>query len=357
MNTPKKVLVALVITLMLVSIGSAWSGAKAETPKAEEAGPKQFTIAYISNGPYTFWTYAHAGCLRAEQEFEGLKVNFYKPPQAMVEEQKRFIETQMAKKVDGLAISVIDPDNMTPFLSEIGGQIPVVMFDSDAPKSNRKAYIGMSNYAAGRLAGEKIKEQLPAGGELVIFVGRLDAQNAVERRQGIIDELQGKPYAAQYPGQMTPQGKVEAGKWTILDTRTDGGDESRAKGNAEDMLVKYPELDLMIGLWSYNTPAIISACGDAGVLGKMKIIGFDEEVVVLQAIKDGYVAGTIVQNPYEYGRKSCEVLYKLITGQDAGIPADKLVDVPARYITKDMVDTFIETLNKQLAVGEFFEVK
>ena len=37
------------------------------------------------------------------------------------------------------------------------------MFDSDAPKSNRKAYIGMSNYAAGRLAGEKIMEQLPNG--------------------------------------------------------------------------------------------------------------------------------------------------------------------------------------------------
>ncbi len=355
MNTPKKVLAALVVLLTLVSAGSVWCGAKAE--KAEEVGPKQYTVAYISNGPYTFWTYAHAGCLKAEQEFEGLTVNFYKPPQAMLEEQKRFIETQMAKGVDGLAISVIDPDNMTPFINEICAKIPVVMFDSDAPKSNRMAYIGMSNYAAGRLAGEKIKEQLPNGGELVVFVGRLDAANAVERRQGIIDELQGKPYAAQYPGQMTPQGRVDCGKWTILDTRTDGGDESRAKGNVEDALVKYPDCNLMIGLWSYNTPGIIEACRDAGVLGKMKIIGFDEEVVVLQAIKDGYVAGTIVQNPYEYGRTSCELLYKILTDQDAGIPADKLVDVPARYITKDKVENFMETLNTQLAVGEFFEVK
>jgi ribose transport system substrate-binding protein len=344
MNRTMKVLAILAALLLLVSL-----------TVTAQAG-KTITIAYVTNGPYTFWTYAHAGCLKAEQEF-GIKVNFFKPPSATLEEQKRFIETQMAKGVDGLAISVIDPDNMTPFINEICAKIPVVMFDSDAPNSNRKAYIGMSNYAAGRLAGQKIKEQLPAGGKLVIFVGRLDAQNAVERRQGIIDELQGKAYAAQYPGRMTPQGRVDCGKWTILDTRTDGGDESRAKGNAEDILVKYTDLDLMIGLWSYNTPAIISAVQDAGKQGKIKIIGFDEEVVVLRGIKDGYVAGTIVQNPYEYGRTSCEILYKLISKMNAGIPADKLVDVPARVITADKVDAFIDTLNRQLAVGEFFEVK
>jgi ribose transport system substrate-binding protein len=344
MNRTMKLLAIVAALLLLASL-----------TVTAQAG-KTITIAYVTNGPYTFWTYAHAGCLKAELEF-GIKVNFFKPPSATLEEQKRFIETQMAKGVDGLAISVIDPDNMTPFINEICAKIPVVMFDSDAPKSNRKAYIGMSNYAAGRLAGQKIKEQLPSGGKLVIFVGRLDAQNAVERRQGIIDDLQGKAYAAQYPGKMTPQGRVDCGKWTILDTRTDGGDESRAKGNAEDILVKYSDLDLMIGLWSYNTPAIISAVQDAGKQGKIKIIGFDEEVVVLSAIKDGYVAGTIVQNPYEYGRTSCEVLYKLIKKMNAGIPADKLVDVPARVITTDKVDAFMDSLNRQLAVGEFFEVK
>jgi ribose transport system substrate-binding protein len=240
------------------------------------------------------------------------------------------------------------------------------MFDSDAPKSDRLAYIGMSNYAAGRMAGKAIKEQLPDGGKFVIFVGRLDAQNAVERRQGIIDELQGKPYADQYPGEMTPaEPNIECGKWLLLDTRTDGGDESRAKGNAEDILVKYPDLNLMIGLWSYNTPAIITAVKDAGKFGEMKIIGFDEEEVVLQAIKDGQVAGTIVQNPYEYGRTSVEVLYKVIKGEDAGIPENKLVDVPARYIVKDPaktelspaleVDEFWSTIKKQLEIGQAAE--
>jgi ribose transport system substrate-binding protein len=246
-----------------------------------------------------------------------------------------YIESMLAKGVDGIAISVIDPDNMTPFMNEVAAQVPLVMFDSDAPKSDRLAYIGMSNYAAGRMAGQAIKEQLPDGGEFVI------------------DELQGKPYADQYPGEMSAaEPNIQCDKWLVLDTRTDGGDESRAKGNAEDMLVKYPEMDLMIGLWSYNTPAIITAVKDAGKFGEMKIIGFDEEEVVLQAIKDGQVAGTIVQNPYEYGRTSVEVLYKVIMG------------VPARYIVKDPattklsaveVDEFWSTIKKQLETGQAAE--
>jgi ribose transport system substrate-binding protein len=332
-----KKMILIVVSFMTLFVGNALAKDK-------------ITIAYVANGPYTFWTYAHAGCLEAEKQY-GVNVEFYKPPSATVEEQKRFIETMMAKGVDGLAISVIDPVNMTPFLNEIAAQIPVVTFDSDAPDSNRKAYVGMSNYAAGRLAGKKIMERLPNGGEIIIFVGRLDAQNAIERRQGIIDELQAKPSTNVYPGKMSPNGKVNAGKWTILDTRTDGGDESRAKSNVEDMLVKYPNVDLMIGLWSYNTPAIISAIDDAGAFGKIDIIGFDEEVVVLDNIKTGNVSGTIVQNPYEYGRKSIEVLFKLISGKNAGIPSNQLIDVPARVITPDKVASFLSTLEKQLAVG------
>jgi ribose transport system substrate-binding protein len=228
MKRTAKMFAILGVFVLVVSASSVW------------AAGEDITVAYVTNGPYEFWTYAHAGCLKAEKDF-GIKVEFYKPAMAQAEEQKRFIETMLAKKVQGLAISVIDPDNQTPFLNEVAGRIPVVMFDSDAPASDRRAYIGMSNYAAGRIAGEAIKHELPDGGELVIFVGRLDAQNAIERRQGIIDELQGKPYQAQYPGEMTPSGKVECGSWTILDTRTDGGDESRAKANAEDILVKYSE--------------------------------------------------------------------------------------------------------------------
>jgi ribose transport system substrate-binding protein len=340
----------LFILLMLVSIGLVWTGTNARAEDPVE-------VAFISNGPYQFWTYAAAGIAQLEKDIN-IKVEFFKPPQAMLEEQKRFIETMLAKGIDGIAISVIDPDNMTPFLNEVGDQVPLVMFDSDAPDSNRLAYVGMSNYAAGRMAGETIKELLPDGGDFIIIVGRLDAQNAIERRQGIIDELQGLPYQSNYPGEMTPaEPNIECGKWMLVDTRTDGGDESRAKSNAEDVLIKYPDLDLLLGMWSYSTPAIISAVRDADKLGKIHIVAFDQETEVLQGIRDGYVYATMAQDPYTYGYRSCEILYQVIKGEDAGIPENKLVDVPALKVTKETVDDFQEKLESQLKAGEFFEQK
>ncbi|GAK59205.1 ribose ABC transporter periplasmic-binding protein [Candidatus Vecturithrix granuli] len=338
----KRFVTVATMVLMLAGIGSAW----AEDP---------VTVAFISNGPYQFWTYAAAGIAQLEQDIN-IKVEFFKPPQAMLEEQKRFIETMLAKGIDGVAISVIDPDNLTPFLDEVAAQVPLVCFDSDAPASKRLAYIGMSNYAAGRMAGEAIRELLPDGGTFIIIVGRLDAQNAIERRQGIIDELRGLPYQSSYPGEMTPADpNIECGKWTLVDTRTDGGDESRAKSNAEDVLIKYPDLDLLLGMWSYSTPAIISAVRDADKLGKIHIVAFDQETEVLQAIRDGYVYATMAQDPYTYGYKSCEILYKLVKGEDPGIPENTLVDVPAVKVTQANVDEFQKKLESQLKAGEFFE--
>ena len=345
MRVGRIVLATFIIFFLMVSVNTAW------------AAKDKLEFAFVTNGPYTFWTFAHAGILKAENDYD-VKVHFYKPPNGTPEEQKRFIETMLAKKIDGLAWCVVDPDNMTPFLNQIAKRIPVICFDSDAVDSDRLAYVGMSSYAAGRMCGEGLKHELPDGGNIIIFVGRLDAQNAIERRQGIIDELSGKPYSPIYPGEMTPPDQnIKAGKWTILDTRTDGGDESKAKAQAEDAITKYTEVDAMSGLWCYNPPAIIQALKHAGKLGKIKQVHFDEEGETLQAVRDGYVYATIVQNPYEYGRKSIELLWKIATGQDTGIPENKLVDVPARVITKENVDEFWADLKEKLKTGEAAEVK
>jgi ribose transport system substrate-binding protein len=74
--------------------------------------------------------------------------------------------------------------------------MPVICQDSDAPASDRKFYLGTSNYMAGRAAGELIKEAIPDGGEVMLFVGRMEVLNAQERSQGIIDELADKPIPA-----------------------------------------------------------------------------------------------------------------------------------------------------------------
>ena len=87
----------------------------------------------------------------------------------------------------------------------------------------------------------------------MLFVGKKDAQNAKERIQGIEEALKGSNVH-------------------IIDVRADDTDRVRAKQNVADTLVKYPDIACLVGLWSYNGPAIINATKEAGKIGKVKLV-------------------------------------------------------------------------------------
>lgn len=147
------------------------------------------------------------------------------------------------------------------------------------------------------------------------------------------------------------------GKYTILTGKpqTDGADKTMAKKNAENTLLKYPDVAAMVGLWSYNSPQCLSALKDAGKVGKVKIFAFDEDEATLEGIKTGAIEGTIVQNPYEFGYQSMKYLTELQKGkalEELGIPKNKELDIPARTITKDNVGNFATELANLRAVGK-----
>ena len=152
---------------------------------------------------------------------------------------------------------------------------------------------------------------------------------------------------------VSPNGKT-FGKFTLLDeVMTDGGDRSLAKKNAEDTLKNHPEIDAMIGLWSYNAPQCIKALKDANKLGEVKVFSFDEDAETLDAIKDGHCEGTIVQDPYLFGYDAIRYLKDIVV--DDKMPElneGKNVPVPIRTIAKDNVDEFRKTVDDRLEAGE-----
>lgn len=152
------------------------------------AGPA-IKFAFIPNNQSSFWEEARAGCLKAGAEL-GISVDFQMPALQEATEQNRIIESLLQKgEVKGMAISVISPDSQGGLLAKVAEQMPLVTHDSDAPASARKVYLGTNNYEAGRALGKLVKASLPEGGKLMIFVGSVDARNAVDRQRGLVDEL------------------------------------------------------------------------------------------------------------------------------------------------------------------------
>jgi ribose transport system substrate-binding protein len=293
-----------------------------------------------------FWEHAEAGAKAAEKDL-GVGVTVIMPNN--MADQTRKIEDLLVRGTNGIAISPIDPANQVEILNEAAGETNLITHDSDAPQSNRLVYVGMDNYQAGIMCGQTMREALPDGGKVMIFIGRLDQDNGKRRRQGFIDAFLDRD---QDPERVDPPGdelKSADGKYIIVGTMTDQFDRAKAKANGEDALTRHPDLAGMVGLFEYNPPLIVEALDRAGKLGKVKVMAFDENNVTLQGIKDGNVVATVVQNPYQYGYKSIEVLNELHKGNKAVVPENKFIDIPARVITKETVDAFWQEIKDRLA--------
>ena len=289
---------------------------------------KRYKLAFVTNNASDFWTIARKGTEKAAAELPNAEIDFRINPDNTAAEQQRIVDDLLAKGVNGFAISPVDPVNQTQMLNRAAQQALVVTQDSDAPNSNRVCYIGTDNVSAGRQAGDLIKEALPQGGKIMLFVGTLDAANAHERYQGIKEALQGSNIQ-------------------IVDVRTDNADRVRAKSNASDTLVNNADVAALVGLWSYNGPAILGAVRDAGKIGKVKIIAFDEEDETLNGIREGAIYATVVQQPFEFGYQSMKLMAKILDGDRSQIPASKQIFVPTLPIKKEQVDDFAAKL-KQL---------
>lgn len=316
------------------SSGSSNASASAKKPK----------IVFVSNGPDDFWVICKAGVEQAGKDLE-VDASLIMPAEGLAS-QKRILEDLVTKGTDGVAVSPIDPANQTEILNKVAEYSKLVTADSDAPDSKRLVYIGMSNYEAGRMAAQLMKEALPNGGDVMIFIGRMEQDNAKLRRQGFIDELLGRtPDPTRFdPPTANPSGNG----YTVLGTLTDQFDRAKAKANVEDTLSKHPNIAGMVGLFAYNPPAILEALKQSGKVGKVKVIGFDENDATLKGIQDGIVLGTVVQNPYEYGYQAVKVLTEVLAGKTNVIPANQYIEVPARKIRKDNVDEFWAELKKRL---------
>jgi ribose transport system substrate-binding protein len=312
-NILKSVLYSITATMVLASTASAES--------------KSLDLAFLTNNASDFWTIARAGCEQAQKEVPNIKVEFKIPADGTAAEQTRIFDDLLVKGVNGIALSPVDPANQTAMIDKGAAKALIVTQDSDAPKSQRSFYVGTDNVAAGRQAGELIKKAVPNGGSIMLFVGKRDAQNAKERIQGVEETLKGTNIK-------------------ILDVRTDDTDRVRAKQNVADTLVKNPDIACLVGLWSYNGPAILNAVKDANKTGKVKIVTFDEENDTLQGVKDGAIEATVVQNPYEFGRQAVTLMAKKLRNENPDIPADGKVIVPTRAIDKSNVDEFWANLKK-----------
>lgn len=267
---------------------------------------KTLRLAFVTNSTNDFWAIVRHGCNNAAQNLGNVEVDFRYLTNATLAAQEALVTDLVASGVKGIAISPVDGEKETEFLNQIAGKTLLVCVDSDAANSKRVCFIGSDNVAAGKQAGELLKAALPKGGKVILCVGYPNAQNARDRMQGLQDELAGS--------------KIE-----IIDTLADQTQPDLAQKNAQEALAKHPDLAGLVGLYSYDGPAILAAVRVAGKAGQVKIVCFDDESETLAGVAAGDIYGTVVQVSTRMGYDSITRMARYLGGDKAQLPEGNIL--------------------------------
>ena len=286
-------------------------------------------VAFVTNNPEDFWTIAEKGANDAAAK-HGVEVLFRRPDKGDTAIQRDIINELVAKGVKGIAVSVINPEEQTPDLKQVATRTNLLTVDNDATESGRLCYIGTDNYEAGKAVGRLVKEVMPQGGTIAIFVGQITPINARLRFQGVVDEL---------AGQKDAKGPTY-GKYTLYkgEAITDGASRATCLDNAKDAIEKLGGMEhvCMVGLWAYNAPAILEAAKSKNAAGRIKIVSFDEYPDTLTAIDRGEIYATVVQDPYNFGYKSVELMAEMAkTGDKSVATKQPLQNIDYRVVVKE----------------------
>jgi len=315
------------IALLVGCHGVLLGGCNPDAARARSGSGVPVELAFVTNNGSDFWKIAAAGIHKYERE-ANVHVDLKMPPNGTSEEQNQLLEDLASQGYDAIAVSAIAPRDQGPVLDRVATRTPLITFDSDAPHSKRLLYIGTNNYDAGKTLGAQIVRILPNGGKIAIFVGRLSADNAAQRLQGVADAIAGK--------------KIE-----IVEKREDHSDRAKARSNVQDVINAHPDLNLVVGLWSYNGPAIAAAIESLGKKGQVLAAVFDEEEGTLSGIAAGFIAVSVVQRPFEFGYLSSKWLHALATRGEAAkldIPPSRVIDTGVEVIDAANVAEFRQRL-------------
>ncbi|MBA4313423.1 MAG: ABC transporter substrate-binding protein [Chlorobiaceae bacterium] len=251
-----------------------------------------------------------------------IEVQRFAPVKSDAVEQAQIIESLIEKKVDGIAVSVNDADALTESINKaVDAGIPVVCFDSDAPKSKRFAYYGTANFPSGKQMAEHLVKLMGTKGNVAMLMGTPGAPNLEERRQGILESF--KAY---------PDIKVVATEYCYDDV-------NKGVSGMEAAIQAHPDLNgwVLPGAWALFTPP--PGPFAAKKPGDLFVVSIDALPEQLDYVRQGYVQVLMGQKLWGWGYESIRLLKEFKEGKT---PTEPVIDSGLDIITKENVEEYAE---------------
>jgi len=264
------------------------------------------------------FAYARTAAERAAQRLGNVEVIWRGPETTDEIRQKEILESFIAQRVDGIAISCLNGDLLTDAIDRaVNAGIPVITWDSDAPKSKRLAFYGVDDYAAGTALGDGLATLIGGHGRVALITS-LGADNLQKRLDGARAALQRHPQIR------------------IVETFDIRDDPVRVAEVIASAAQRYPDLDgwLSVGGW----PVFVRNALDPIDSARTKVVAFDTIPPAPDLLRAGKVQLLIGQKYFGWGAESVRLLKQIHDGQR---PTPAVQYSGMDVVTRDNLDAYL----------------
>jgi ribose transport system substrate-binding protein len=269
------------------------------------------------------FNYARTGAERAAKELGNVEIIWNAPASADQLKQKEILESFITQRVDGIAISCLNGDFLTDTINRaVDAGIPVVTWDSDAPKSKRIAFYGVDDFKSGEIMAEQANKLLNGKGTIAILTS-LGATNLQRRLDGVREGLKAAPGIS------------------IVEVYDIKEDPVRVPEIISTASRRYPDLSawLSVGGWPVFTRNATAGIDPA----KTKFISFDTIDPALDLLREGRVQVLLGQKYFGWGAEPVKILHGIKQGK---MPPAPIIDSGVDVVTRDNVDQYVEQWKK-----------
>ncbi len=234
--------------------------------------------------------------------------------------QLAHVEDLVQQKVDLILLSPWDPGpggSAVEIANEAG--IPVIVLDVGVNSGKIETFIVSDNYKGGQLAGEFVAEKIGKEGQVAIIQCQLGYVIPALREKGFEDTM--KQYGIEVVAKQ-PADSQRALGMTVM----------------ENFIQAYPDLDAVFACNDEMALGALEAVRGAGLQDKITVVGFDAIHDALVSIKEGGLAATVAQQPYEMGKMGVDCALRVLNGEKL----DETIYIPVVLITPENVDEFLK---------------
>lgn len=274
---------------------AACSSGPATANHASSGGSSKWTIAVVPKSVGLFyWGTVHAGAEAAAKHFHVTIVWKGTASETDVSGQVNILQDFVTRHISGIAFAATDAHGLvgTAESAKAAG-IPVVNIDSGLSPQT-PPLVATDNIAAAGKAADILARLIGGKGEVALLPFVPSAATSIQRQQGFEKELK------KYPG------------IKLVAVQYDQSDISTALSDMENILTSHPGLK---GVFAANEPGVIGvvhALSERKMLGKVKVVGFDNAPDEVSALRAGEVQALIVQNPYQIGYQGVAEVVSLL---------------------------------------------